>query len=82
MHREKASPVPKPTAEHRPMPRPSNAKTQPVEPAEVLGNHKNTGQKRPQRCTMNVFVVSKVRLDPVGRITAVLWGEVDTNKNA
>jgi hypothetical protein len=30
---------------------------------------------------MNVFAVSKVKLDPVGRITAVLWGEVDTHKN-
>ncbi len=31
---------------------------------------------------MNVYAVSKVKLDPVGRITAVLWGQVDTHKNA
>jgi hypothetical protein len=45
MHREKAHPAPKPIAEHPPTPKPSNSKTRPVEPAEVLGNHKNTGQK-------------------------------------
>lgn len=31
---------------------------------------------------MKTFAVSKVRLDPAGRITAVLWGEVDTGSNA
>jgi hypothetical protein len=31
---------------------------------------------------MTTFAVSKVRLDPGGRITAVLWGQVDTRKNA
>jgi len=31
---------------------------------------------------MTTFAVSKVRLDAAGRITAVLWGEVDTSKNA
>jgi len=30
---------------------------------------------------MNVFAVSKVRLDKDGRVTAVLWGRVDTDKN-
>jgi hypothetical protein len=30
---------------------------------------------------MSVFAVSKVRLDPDGRVTAVLWGKVDTQKN-
>lgn len=30
---------------------------------------------------MKTFAVSKVQLDPDGRITAVLWGEVDTGKN-
>ena len=31
---------------------------------------------------MNTFAVSKVKLDPAGRVTAVLWGKVDTDKNA
>jgi hypothetical protein len=31
---------------------------------------------------MSVFAVSKVRLDPDGRVVAVLWGKVDTAKNA
>ena len=31
---------------------------------------------------MTTFAVSKVQLDPAGRITAVLWGQVDTGKNA
>jgi hypothetical protein len=31
---------------------------------------------------VTTFAVSKVRLDPAGRITAVLWGEVDTHRNA
>lgn len=31
---------------------------------------------------MTTFAVSKVQLDPDGRITAVLWGQVDTGKNA
>jgi hypothetical protein len=31
---------------------------------------------------MLTFAVSKVELDPAGRITAVLWGQVDTRKNA
>ena len=31
---------------------------------------------------MKTFAVSKVELDPAGRITAVLWGQVDTRKNA
>jgi hypothetical protein len=31
---------------------------------------------------MNTFAVSKVELDPHGRITAVPWGRVDTCKNA
>lgn len=30
---------------------------------------------------MNVFAVSKVRLDKDGRATAVFWGRVDTAKN-
>ncbi len=30
---------------------------------------------------MTTFAVSKVRLDAAGRITAVLWGQVDTGKN-
>ena len=30
---------------------------------------------------MKTFAVSKVQLDPDGRITAVLWGEVDIKKN-
>jgi hypothetical protein len=30
---------------------------------------------------MNVFAVSKVRLDPDGRVTDVLWGRVDTQRN-
>lgn len=31
---------------------------------------------------MTTFAVSKVRLDAAGRITAVLWGQVDTGRNA
>ena len=31
---------------------------------------------------MKTFAVSKVRLDAGGRITDVLWGQVDTGKNA
>jgi hypothetical protein len=31
---------------------------------------------------MTTHAVSKVQLDPDGRITAVLWGRVDTDKNA
>ena len=30
---------------------------------------------------MSVFAVSKVRLDKDGRVIAVLWGRVDTDKN-
>ncbi|HZT56591.1 MAG TPA: hypothetical protein VFA35_10215 [Burkholderiaceae bacterium] len=30
---------------------------------------------------MKTFAVSKVRLDPDGRVTHVYWGEVDTRKN-
>ena len=30
---------------------------------------------------MLTFAVSKVQLDPAGRITAVLWGQVDTARN-
>jgi hypothetical protein len=30
---------------------------------------------------MTIFAVSKVRLDTAGRITAVIWGQVDTAKN-
>ncbi|PTT87729.1 hypothetical protein DBR42_11110 [Pelomonas sp. HMWF004] len=30
---------------------------------------------------MTTFAVSKVRLDDSGRITAVLWGQVDTAQN-
>jgi hypothetical protein len=30
----------------------------------------------------NTFAVSKVQLDPGGRITAILWGKVDTGRNA
>lgn len=30
---------------------------------------------------MSTFAVSKVRLDPAGRITALLWGRVDTDRN-
>ena len=31
---------------------------------------------------VKTYAVSKVRLDPAGRITAVLWGRVDTVRNA
>ncbi len=31
---------------------------------------------------MNTFAVSKVHLDDAGRITAVLWGRVNTDQNA
>jgi len=31
---------------------------------------------------MTTFAVSKVGLDPGGRVTSVLWGQVDTGKNA
>ena len=31
---------------------------------------------------MTTFAVSKIRLDAAGRITAVLWGQVDTGRNA
>jgi len=30
---------------------------------------------------MTVYAVSRVRLDKDGRVTAVLWGEVDTKAN-
>jgi hypothetical protein len=30
---------------------------------------------------MNVYAVSKVRLDNDGRVTAVFWGKVDTRQN-
>ena len=30
---------------------------------------------------MRTFAVSKVELDPAGRITAVFWGQVDTVRN-
>lgn len=30
---------------------------------------------------MNVYAVSRVRLDQDGRVTAVQWGEVDTRRN-
>ena len=30
---------------------------------------------------MTTFAVSKVRLDAAGRVSAVLWGQVDTDKN-
>ena len=31
---------------------------------------------------MRTYAVSKVGLDPGGRVTSVLWGQVDTAKNA
>ena len=31
---------------------------------------------------MTTYAVSKVRLDPAARVAAVLWGQVDTAKNA
>ena len=31
---------------------------------------------------MTTFAVSKIQLDPGGRITAVLWGQVDMARNA
>lgn len=30
---------------------------------------------------MNVHAVSKVKLDPDGRVVAALWGRVDTHRN-
>jgi hypothetical protein len=31
---------------------------------------------------LNTFAVSKVQLDAAGRVIAVLWGRVDTQRNA
>jgi hypothetical protein len=37
--------------------------------------------RKPNGTGIATFAVSKVRLDPAGRITAVFWGQVDTAKN-
>lgn len=38
-------------------------------------------RRKPTGTSLKTFAVSKVRLDPAGRITAVFWGPVDTAKN-
>jgi hypothetical protein len=47
-------------------------------PGGPIGEYRN---KQPKNSRMQTFAVSKVQLDPAGRITDVLWGRVDTNKN-
>lgn len=37
--------------------------------------------RKPSGSRIKTFAVSKVRLDPAGRITAVFWGQVDTAQN-
>ena len=41
---------------------------------------RSVGRSMPRR--MNTFAVSKVKLDANGRVIAVLWGKVNTRKNA
>jgi hypothetical protein len=45
MSQKTRRPVLTPVPGRPPTPAPSNPQTLPVEPAEVLGRHKNTGQK-------------------------------------
>ncbi len=45
MTQKSQSPVPKPVPGRPPNPNRPDPQTQPVEPSEVLGRHKNTGQK-------------------------------------
>jgi hypothetical protein len=47
-------------------------------PARPKGERQTAQHKGSQRLT---FAVAKVQLDPAGRITDVLWGQVDTVKN-
>jgi hypothetical protein len=44
----------------------------------VPANNARMGRRKP----INTFAVSKVELDADGRVVAVLWGRVDTSKNA
>ncbi len=56
-------------------------------PHDIADPHCTTCPIRPvavpprQAAGMTTFAVSRVRLDDGGRITAVLWGEVDTGRN-
>jgi hypothetical protein len=45
MTRNKQYPVSTPVPGHPPTPKPRNPQKPPAEPAEVVGRHKNTGQK-------------------------------------
>jgi hypothetical protein len=47
-------------------------------PARPVGRYQNAPSGLPRR---QIFAVSKVHLDAAGRITDVLWGQVDTGKN-
>ena len=47
-------------------------------PGGPIGEYRN---KQPKNSRMQTFAVSKVQLDPAGRITDVFWGRVDTTKN-
>ena len=56
------------------------AATAPRVPAPV--NRRGDGARARPGAAKPVFAVSKVRLDPDGRVTAVQWGRVDTRANA
>jgi hypothetical protein len=47
-------------------------------PGDDIGEYRS---KQPNNSRIQTFAVSKVQLDSDGRITDVLWGRVDTNKN-
>lgn len=48
--------------------------------ANLYGSTRHDGH--PTHSPMSTFAVSKVRLDGDGRVRAMLWGRVDTGKNA
>jgi hypothetical protein len=49
--------------------------------ANKMSRNASFGSSKNATRQLKTFAVSKVQLDSDGRITAVLWGEVDTDKN-
>lgn len=48
---------------------------------QTAAQRPHQSSRKPTGSRIKIFAVSKVRLDPAGRITAVFWGQVDTAKN-
>ena len=43
--------------------------------------HRRTSRQANRHAAVTVYAVSKISLDPEGRVTEVLWGQVDTVRN-